>query len=165
MGVTTECCFSTTIREANDRGFECCGIEEATAGYNAEFKNPTLDMISWSEGLFGFVGSLQSLLQALTPYASHLAINGTSTPPRTPPGWDGQVDISSLQIQYRAGLSPVTVIEALYGRIEKYLRKDPAVWIHLKSKNELLEAASKLAEKFLDHNKLPTLYGVPFRYL
>ena len=28
-GVTTECCFATTIREANDRGFECCGIEEA----------------------------------------------------------------------------------------------------------------------------------------
>lgn len=62
-GVTTECCFATTIHEANDRGFECCGIEEATSGYNdACFKEYTLDMIHWSQGLFCFIGSLKPLL-------------------------------------------------------------------------------------------------------
>ena len=163
-GVTTECCFSTTIREANDRGFECCGIEEATAGYNRSFKESTLDMISWSEGLFGFVGSLKSLLQTLEPYTGRQAIEGISSPPQTPPAWDGVLDISSLQASYRAGLSPVTVAEALNTRIENYQKKDPAIWIHLVSKDELLEAAHKLIERFPDHEKLPPLYGVPFRY-
>ncbi|MCJ1246709.1 hypothetical protein MMC30_003918 [Trapelia coarctata] len=161
-GVTTECCFSTTIREANDRGFECCGIEEATAGYNESFKGSTLDMISWSEGLFGFIGSLKSLLQTLEPYAGRFAIKGTSTPPQTPPGWDGKLEISSLQSSYRAGLSPVTVVEALYARMENYQKKDPAVWILLTPKDDLLEAARKLVERFPDHDKLPPLYGVPF---
>lgn len=78
-GVTTECCFATTIREANDRGFECCGIEEATSGYNdACFKKPTLDMIHWSQGLFGFIGSLEPLVEALEPFSTkHIQLGST----------------------------------------------------------------------------------------
>jgi nicotinamidase-related amidase len=162
-GVTTECCFSTTIREANDRGFECCGITDATAGYNSSFKGSTLDMISWSEGLFGFVGSLHSLVEVLEPYASHLA-KDTATPPQTPPGWDGSLDIASLQAGYRAGLSPVTVIESLTKRLENYQKKDSAVWIHLETKDQLLQSARDLAKRYPDCTKLPPLYGIPFRY-
>ncbi len=158
-GVTTECCFSTSIREANDRGFECCGIVQATAGYNPEFKTASLDMINWSQGLFGFVGELQPLLDALP--GSFLQ-SSVETPPQTPPVWDGSLKISELQAEYRKGLSPITVAETVYDRIEKYCRQDPAVWIHLESREKVLDAARTLSNKFPDKRSLPPLYGVPF---
>jgi allophanate hydrolase len=161
-GVTTECCFSTSIREANDRGFECCGIVEATAGYNSTFKAASLDMIHWSQGLFGFVGELQPLLDALHPVMQPQVSCGLTSPPQTPPFWDGSLDIASLQTAYRNGLSPISVAEALYERIEKYQKMDSGVWIHLQTKEAVLEDAKKLAEKYPDKQRLPTLYGIPF---
>jgi allophanate hydrolase len=161
-GVTTECCFATTIREANDRGFECCGIEEATSGYNdACFKKSTLDMIHWSQGLFGFIGSLQPLLDVLAPMSTKRVEVG-STPPQTPPAFDGDLSISSLQQAYKHGLSPVALIEAIYDKIEAYKAVDPAVWIHLVSRDQALEAATKLTARFSDRAALPPLFGVPF---
>lgn len=161
-GVTTECCFATSIREANDRGFECCGIEEATSGYNdANFKCATLDMIHWSQGLFGFIASLQPLLDALAPLVDSRG-HAQSTPPQTPPGFDGDLSISSLQKAYKNGLSPVTLVETLYNKIEAYQKIDPAVWIHLESKDNVLEAAKALAAKYTDRTALPPLFGVPF---
>lgn len=161
-GVTTECCFATTIREANDRGFECCGIEEATSGYNdACFKKSTLDMIHWSQGLFGFIGNLQPLLDVLIPLSAHRFEAG-STPPQTPPVFDGDLRIDSLRRAYGNGLSPIAVIESLYDKIESYKEVDPAVWIHLESKENVLDAATKLVARFADHSALPPLFGVPF---
>lgn len=153
-GVTTECCFATTIREANDRGFECCGIREATAGYNPPFKTASLDMINWSQGLFGFVASMQPLLDVL---ASYNASRQDSTPT-----WDGSLEILKLQAAYKAGVSPVTVIDSIYSKIESYNDKDPAVWIHLQSREALLQAAKDLATKYPDRDGLPPLFGVPF---
>lgn len=159
-GVTTECCFATSIREANDRGFECCGIVEATAGYNPAFKTASLDMINWSQGLFGFVASLQPVLEALKSFAKpETAIN---TPPRTPAAWDGKIDIESLQRSYREGLSPITVAEAMYDRIEKYKEVDQAVWIHLEPRDKVIAAATKLTQVFPEKDRLPPLFGVPF---
>jgi allophanate hydrolase len=161
-GVTTECCFATTIREANDRGFECCGIEEATSGYNDEcFKKSTLDMIHWSQGLFGFIGNLQPLLDALASLTTRVVEAG-STPPQTPPAFDGDLTIASLQRAYKRGLSPLAVIEAIYDKIEAYKAVDPAVWIHLVTRDQALEAATKLTARFRDHAALPSLFGVPF---
>ncbi|KAF2828399.1 amidase signature enzyme [Ophiobolus disseminans] len=161
-GVTTECCFATTIREANDRGFECCGIEEATSGYNdACFKKSTLDMIHWSQGLFGFIGSLLPLLDVLAP----LSNGGTeigSTPPQTPPDFNGDLTISSLHRAYKSGLSPITMVEALYDKIEAYKKVDPAVWIHLEPRDKVLEAATKLTARFPSRTALPPLFGIPF---
>jgi allophanate hydrolase len=161
-GVTTECCFATTIREANDRGFECCGIEEATSGYNdACFKKSTLDMIHWSQGLFGYIGSLDPLLDALAPVSSK-SVEADSTPPQTPPILDGDLTIPALQRAYKNGLSPLTVVDAVYDKIEAYKKIDPAVWIHLPPRVVTLDAARQLMSTFPDRNALPPLFGVPF---
>jgi allophanate hydrolase len=155
-GVTTECCFATTIREANDRGFECCGIEEATSGYNdACFKKATLDMIHWSQGLFGFIGRLQPLLDVLTPLSDSMSEVGS-------PLFNGDLSITSLRQAYKKGLSPVAVMEAIYNRIEAYKVIDPAVWIHLLPKKQALDAATKLVARFPDRAVLPPLFGIPF---
>ncbi|KAF2097472.1 glutamyl-tRNA amidotransferase subunit A [Rhizodiscina lignyota] len=153
-GVTTECCFATSIREANDRGFECCGISEATAGYNVEFKYQTLDVLYWSQGLFSFVASLQPLLDALSTVAS--------STPETTPEWDGDLSIAGLSKAYKAGLSPVTVAEGLYKIIEAYGQEHEGVWIHLESKDVVVEKAKALAAKYPDKSALPPLYGIPF---
>ncbi len=52
-GVTTEVCVQTTMREANDRGYECLLIEDATESYFPEFKQATLAMIHAQGGIVG----------------------------------------------------------------------------------------------------------------
>jgi allophanate hydrolase len=139
------------------------GIEEATAGYNADFKCSSLDMIYWSQGLFGFVSKLQPVLDALSPYANPLPmIAGNTTPPMTPSVWDGDLRISQLVAAYRAGLSPVAVVNALYKTIEAYKTENKGVWIDLESKEAVIEAAKKLVAKYPNKAKLPPLFGVPF---
>jgi allophanate hydrolase len=92
-----------------------------------------------------------------------LAMPTTSvTPPQTPPAWDGDVRIPSLQAAYRAGLSPLTVVSALYKSIEAYQLENPGVWIHLESKDNVIKAAEDLAVKYPNRAELPPLFGVPF---
>ena len=159
-GVTTECCFSTSIREANDRGFECCGIVQSTAGYNSAFKTASLDMIYWSQGLFGFVADLQPVLDVLFPWQNQN--NGVSTPPQTPPAWNGKLGMADLQTSFQNGLSILELVNALFDRIEKYDKVDPAVWIRRESQNAVLEQARRLLELYPDKNCRPALFGVPF---
>lgn len=64
-GVTTEVCVQTTMREANDRGFECLLIEEATESYFPEFKAATLDMIRAQGGIVGWTAPLKALQTAV----------------------------------------------------------------------------------------------------
>ena len=64
-GVTTEVCVQTTMREANDRGFECLLIEEATESYFPEFKASTLDMIRAQGGIVGWTSPLKALTDAI----------------------------------------------------------------------------------------------------
>ena len=63
-GVTTEVCVQTTMREANDRGYDCVLIEEATASYFPQFKAATIEMIVAQGGIVGWAASLESLLAA-----------------------------------------------------------------------------------------------------
>ncbi len=66
-GVTTEVCVQTTMREANDRGYDCLLVDEATQSYFPEFKAATLAMITAQGGIVGWVAPLAAVLQALPP--------------------------------------------------------------------------------------------------
>lgn len=63
-GVTTEVCVQTTMREANDRGYECLLIEDATGSYFPEFKEATLAMIRAQGGIVGWTAPLASVVNA-----------------------------------------------------------------------------------------------------
>ena len=64
-GVTTEVCVQSTMREANDRGFDGLVVEEATASYFPAFKAATLDMIAAQGGIVGWCAHLDQVLKAL----------------------------------------------------------------------------------------------------
>jgi nicotinamidase-related amidase len=64
-GVTTEVCVQTTMREANDRGFECLLIEDATESYFPEFKKATLEMITAQGGIIGWTAGSESVIKAI----------------------------------------------------------------------------------------------------
>jgi nicotinamidase-related amidase len=64
-GVTTEVCVQTSIREANDRGYECLLVSDATESYFPEFKAATLAMIAAQGGIVGWVAPLVALEAAL----------------------------------------------------------------------------------------------------
>jgi nicotinamidase-related amidase len=66
-GVTTEVCVQTSMREANDRGYECLLIEDATESYFAEFKAATLKMIAAQGGIVGWITPLAALSAATEP--------------------------------------------------------------------------------------------------
>jgi biuret amidohydrolase len=64
-GVTTEVCVNTTVREANDRGYECLVLEDCVASYFPEFHEMGLRMIKAQGGIFGWVGRSAPLIEAL----------------------------------------------------------------------------------------------------
>jgi nicotinamidase-related amidase len=64
-GVTTEVCVTTTVREANDRGFECVVASDAVASYFPEFNRMALEMIKAQGGIFGWVTPTKNLVAAL----------------------------------------------------------------------------------------------------
>jgi biuret amidohydrolase len=64
-GVTTEVCVQTSMREANDRGFECLLVEDGTESYFPEFKRATIDMIRAQGGIVGWTAPAEAILAAL----------------------------------------------------------------------------------------------------
>jgi nicotinamidase-related amidase len=64
-GVTTEVCVQTTMREANDRGYECLLVEDATESYFPEFKQSTLEMIRAQGGIVGWTATTADVLTGL----------------------------------------------------------------------------------------------------
>ncbi|CZS90528.1 related to DUR1,2-urea amidolyase [Rhynchosporium graminicola] len=86
---------------------------------------------------------------------------------KTPEGsdmdrWDSSLNISSLVLDYEAGIKPQHVIQAVYDRIEAYKAIQPSVWIHLQPFGEAMRAAMEISIKWPDSDKRPPLWGVPF---
>jgi nicotinamidase-related amidase len=77
-GVTTEVCVHTTVREANDRGFECLVLEDCVGSYFPEFHRVALSMISAQGGIFGWVTHSSELLAALGGATSEPALVGAT---------------------------------------------------------------------------------------
>jgi len=64
-GVTTDVCVQTSMREGNDRGYECAVVEDATASYFPEFKKATLEMIRAQGGIVGWTVTTDQVCAAL----------------------------------------------------------------------------------------------------
>ncbi len=64
-GVTTEVCVQTSMREANDRGYDCVIVEDATESYFPEFKRAAIDMITAQGAIVGWCATSTQVLAAL----------------------------------------------------------------------------------------------------
>jgi biuret amidohydrolase len=72
MGVTTEVCVQTTMREANDRGYDCLLVEDGTESYFPQFKQAALEMLRAQGAIVGWTAPAAPLVDAL-----NLALNDT----------------------------------------------------------------------------------------
>ncbi|MBB2948124.1 nicotinamidase-related amidase [Actinoplanes lutulentus] len=64
-GVTTEVCVHTTVREANDRGYECLVLADCVGSYFPEFQQVGLQMIAAQGGIFGWVAESPAVISAI----------------------------------------------------------------------------------------------------
>src|SRR5665213_3026359 len=64
-GVTTEVCVHTSVREANDRGYDCLVLEDCVGSYFPECHAMGLRMIAAQGGIFGWVGQSGDVVAAL----------------------------------------------------------------------------------------------------
>ena len=72
-GVTTEVCVHTTVREANDRGYEVLVLSDCVGSYFPEFQRVGVEMISAQGGIFGWVADSAALLHVLPQPATSVA--------------------------------------------------------------------------------------------
>lgn len=64
-GVTTEVCVQTTMREANDRGYDCLLATDATESYFPAFKAAAIEMICAQGGIVGWAADTSAILESI----------------------------------------------------------------------------------------------------
>jgi biuret amidohydrolase len=65
MGVTTEVCVQTSMREANDRGYDGLLVEDGTESYFPAFKQAVLEMIRAQGAIVGWTAPAAALIEGL----------------------------------------------------------------------------------------------------
>ena len=78
-GVTTEVCVNTSMREANDRGYDAVVLEDCVASYFPEFQRVALEMIKAQGGIVGWVSDSASILAALAGPVPSVAASAAAT--------------------------------------------------------------------------------------
>ncbi|TMN22125.1 cysteine hydrolase family protein [Lentibacillus cibarius] len=64
-GVTTHVCVQSTLREANDRGFDCLLLEDCAAAFDSKDHEDSIRMINQQGGIFGWTAPSENLLTSL----------------------------------------------------------------------------------------------------
>ncbi|KAH8696041.1 Isochorismatase-like protein [Talaromyces proteolyticus] len=70
-GVTTDVCVSTSMREANDRGFDCVLLEDVCAATDPSLHTSTLDSVKMEGGIFGSVAKADDIISAVENFKAN----------------------------------------------------------------------------------------------
>ena len=69
-GVTTDVCVSTTVREANDRGYDCVVLDDGTAASEPSLHVSTIESIKMEGGIFGAIAKIEDVVRAVENFKS-----------------------------------------------------------------------------------------------